>query len=91
MTTLLVTRRRVPLDRIEQYGALWRAAHTCATRLGARAWLFQSQKVAGLFTEFLEHDDEQQLDDDSSLVSCLHSLHETFPAEESSTWIQANF
>jgi hypothetical protein len=54
MRRLLVTRRVVPLDRSEEYGAGWvRLKALCALR-GANAWLFHPAGHEDRFIEFLE-------------------------------------
>jgi hypothetical protein len=57
MRRLLCTRRRVALDRVDEYLFAWLAAGAAAGRAGARAWLFRGSDHEDQFMEFVEWDD----------------------------------
>jgi orotate phosphoribosyltransferase len=54
MRRLLVTRRRVPLDRFEDYDEAWERLRDAASQSGGRAWRFRASELEDQFLEFLE-------------------------------------
>jgi orotate phosphoribosyltransferase len=54
MRRLLVTRRRVPLDRFEDYDKAWAHLRDAAAESGGRAWRFRASELEDQFLEFLE-------------------------------------
>lgn len=56
MRRLLVARRIVPLDLLDEYLAAWNRLVEEAGTLGVRAWLFRGVGHEDHFTEFLEWD-----------------------------------
>ena len=57
MRKLLVTRRTVPLDRIEEYFGAWQMVVDAAMGLPGRAWLFRRAGHDDQFVEFVEWQD----------------------------------
>jgi orotate phosphoribosyltransferase len=54
MRKLLVTRRRVPLDRFEDYDKAWARLLHAASQSGGHAWRFRAAELEDQFLEFLE-------------------------------------
>jgi hypothetical protein len=76
MRRLLVTRRVVPLDRSDEYGAGWtRLRALCALR-GAHAWLFHPAGHEDRFIEFLEWQEPLELLADSDIEEAARQLEE---------------
>lgn len=84
-------RRRIPLDRSEEYARLWSAVRDVAERMGARAWVFESAHVAGYFTEFVEWKSLATglLVDRAETSAALDALNAVFIAEEAAVWSEA--
>jgi hypothetical protein len=51
---LLVTRRRIPLDRQDEYLAGWRDVRVAVLSNGGRAWIFRGADRQDQFMEFIE-------------------------------------
>ena len=83
---LQITRRRIPLDRSEEYALLWNAVRDAAVTVKANAWIFESAHVAGYFTEFVEWKGDAEI----PISSVLDELDSEFPPEECSVWIEAS-
>jgi hypothetical protein len=54
---LLITRRRVPLDRLDEYDSGWDLLRRAVTDAGGRAWRYRASHHDDQFIEFLECDD----------------------------------
>jgi hypothetical protein len=54
---LLVTRRRIPLDRQDEYLAGWRDVRVAVLSAGGRAWIFRGAGHQDQFMEFIEWSD----------------------------------
>lgn len=54
MRRLLVTRRTVPLDRLEEYQGAWQMVVAAAARMPGRAWLFRRAGHDDQYVEFVE-------------------------------------
>ncbi len=75
---LVSIRRRVPMDRIEEYVPLWLQLHAAATAKGAHAWNFISADVPEVYLEFLEFGAETDIRADEATVEAIRMLHEAF-------------
>ena len=75
---LVSVRRRVPMDRIEEYVVLWLKLHAAATSRGAHAWNFISADVPEVYLEFLEFDADSDVRSDEVTVTAIRELHEAF-------------
>ena len=75
---LVSIRRRVPMDRIEEYVPLWLKLHAAATSRGAHAWNFISADVPEVYLEFLEFGTETDIRADEGTVEAIRALHEAF-------------
>lgn len=73
-------RRRVPVGRREEYGALWKRLHTGATARGAHAWRFRSAGDDELHLEFLEFAAGEDPRPASEVAEALRALDAAFPA-----------
>lgn len=91
MRHLQITKRRVPLDRAEEYAALWHALRQAAAQLDARAWLFRAQPGSDYFVEFIEwqSDRAHSVFDQADVSAAFAALNAAFPFEESDTWLEA--
>ncbi len=58
MRHVLATRRTVPLDRVDEYTAVWADVRASALAAGMRAWLFRGTDHEDHFMEFLEWADD---------------------------------
>ena len=90
MTHLLITRRRIPLDRFEEYSVLWSAVRAAATASDARAWVFEAEHSGDRFIEFIEwrQNDEVSVLDDTDVIAALADLNDAFHTEDSETWLE---
>ncbi|MGH7483821.1 MAG: hypothetical protein ACRELV_16860 [Longimicrobiales bacterium] len=85
---LLVTRRVVALDRIDEYYALWdEARHAVAEREG-RAWLFGGTTRDDHFLEFVESGTSSALLEDDTVRAALEALRQRFPPAEEEEWLE---
>jgi hypothetical protein len=75
---LVSIRRRVPMDRIEEYVPLWLQLHAAVTSRGAHAWNFISADVPEVYLEFLEFGTETDIRADEATVEAIRALHEAF-------------
>jgi hypothetical protein len=78
MRRLLVARRIVPLDLLEEYLAAWSRLVAEAGSLGARAWLFRGVGHEDHFTEFLEWDGHSSFSPDAGPVAAVRSALDAF-------------
>ena len=62
MRKLLVTRRTVPLDRIEEYAEAWQLVEQAAAALPGRAWRFHRTGHDDQYVEFIEWQDDPASD-----------------------------
>lgn len=90
MTHLLITRRRIPLDRFEEYSALWSVLRTAVQATDARAWVFEAEHSGGRYIEFIEwkQNDEVSVLDDADVIAALADLNDVFHTEDSETWLE---
>jgi hypothetical protein len=59
MRRLLSTRRRVPLDLVDDYLLAWARLRVLAERNEAHAWIFRGSEHDDQFIEFIEWDDSK--------------------------------
>ncbi|HEY8469753.1 MAG TPA: hypothetical protein VIL18_08925 [Longimicrobiales bacterium] len=83
---LLSTRRVIPLDRLDEYLALWREVQRAATQAGARAWLFRALERQDHFVEFIEFGDAPGALESADLVRSRAVLDDTFGAGQGDEW-----
>lgn len=86
---LFVTRRTVPLDRIDVYLELWARLKTAAEGLGCRAWLFRAAAREDRFLEFLEEPAGGPALDDATISDARAELRDRFPPEADDEWTEA--
>ncbi len=87
---LVVTRRTIALDRIEEYLALWAVVRDAAESLDCRAWLFRAARRDDHFLEFLEHAGERLPLDQPRLMEPRRELHDSFPPDADDEWEEAS-
>ena len=85
MRNLLITRRTVPLDRLEEYAESWARLCAAASAHGCQAWLFRRTDHEDRFIEFVEWPGASPLADDA-LGSALRELDMIGPPHDSDTW-----
>lgn len=78
MRRLLVARRIVPLDLLEEYLAAWSRVVDHAASSDARAWLFRGVGHEDHFTEFLEWDASTSFSPDAGLVAAARQALDAF-------------
>lgn len=83
---LLSTRRVIPLDRLDEYLALWREVQRVATQAGARAWLFRAVERQDHFIEFIEFGAAPAALESDDLVRSRAVLDDTFGAGQADEW-----
>jgi hypothetical protein len=89
MRRLFVTRRVVPLDRLDEYDAGWRALRDAATSAGTRAWRFRRAGHEDQYIEFLESVVDGALEA-LDVDGARSHLEEQFGTTESSEWEEAD-
>ena len=88
MRRLMSTRRRIPLDRTEDYAALWSAVRDAAEAVGVHAWRFRAKDRDDIYMEFLEASDPEPLAD-TGLGAARDALDRAFVPERSDEWEEA--
>ncbi len=88
MRRLMSTRRRIPLDRTEDYAALWSAVRDAAEALGIHAWRFQARDRDDIYMEFLESAGPGPLAD-PGLGAAREALDRALVPEHSDEWEEA--
>ncbi|MGQ0815693.1 MAG: hypothetical protein ACT4O1_14755 [Gemmatimonadota bacterium] len=88
---MLITHRRVPIDRIEDYARFWHEVRRAASAAGARAWIFRADRPGDRFVEFVEWqaDDAQSVIGRPDVADALAALSAAFPPQDSETWFEA--
>lgn len=86
---LQIVRRRIPLDRAEEYVRLWNGVRDACAAASANAWIFESAHVAGYYTEFVEWKGEVSFVERGSVADALDELNAVFIAEEAAIWTEA--
>lgn len=89
MKQLLITRRTVPLDRLEEYAEIWASVCTAAAAHACRAWLFRRSGHEDRFIEFVEWTGESPLDEDGALLAALRELDGCGAPQDGDTWEEA--
>lgn len=91
MRHLLITQRRIPLDRMADYARLWHELRQQVVHAGGRAWLFRASSAGHRFTEFVEweSDDAYSFTGRAEIAGALEALGIAFPSRDSETWIEA--
>lgn len=87
---LLITRRRIPLDRFDDYARLWNAVRTAAASTMARAWIFEAERSGDRFIEFVEWQaaEDSSLTENAEVAAALDELNAAFHPEDSETWLE---
>jgi hypothetical protein len=91
MRRLLVTRRQIALDRLEEYIDGWDKICREAMRLGGHAWLFRAAEREDQFLEFIEwlSDTAPTLPEDPDLLDAQIAVDESFGPGHTEDWIEA--
>jgi hypothetical protein len=90
MRRLLVTRRVVPLDRLDEYLPAWADVVRTARTANCRAWLFRQTDHQDHFLEFVEwKDDEASESARAPLETARRIVDETFGYGDSTEWEEA--
>lgn len=89
MRNLLITRRTVPLDRLEEYAEAWAAVAGAAAAQGGRAWLFRGAGHEDRFIEFVEWTGAPEFLAAPALVAACRELDACAAATESGAWEEA--
>lgn len=85
---LLITRRTIPLDRLDDYLAEWQRVRAAAEAAGGRAWLFRGTGRQDHFIEFLEWDEASvpPLPDHEDVANARLELDQTFGTGVADKW-----
>lgn len=92
---LLVSRRLVPLDALEEYGTRWSRVVDAVDAAGGRAWLFRGVRHQDQFLEFIEWrgDGEPSADgplaDRDDILSARGELDARFGPAADDEWEEA--
>lgn len=86
MRRLLVTRRTVPLDRLDDYLATWARLRADVQARGGAAWLFRGDGHDDRFLEFLEWSGDTAVAAADDVRAALDELDETASAAHQDTW-----
>ncbi len=86
---LLTTRRRIPLDRLEEYLADWREVRRAVRAAGGHAWLFRGEEREDRFLEFVESDVSIELAAEPRVAEARETLEDGFGQEWSDVWTEA--
>lgn len=89
MRRLICTDRVVPLDRLDEYLALWTRVRSAAVSCDMNAWLFRGAGHDDHFREFVEWDGSVAGDagaDRPELERARQDLDEEFGARGTSDW-----
>jgi hypothetical protein len=81
MRKLRITRRRVPLARLEEYDDAWQRLRRAAGEAGARAWLFRISGRDDRMVEFLEWSDPVSVDRAEAVQEAGAALDALAPGE----------
>lgn len=85
-----MTRRVVPLDRLDEYLPAWAVVVRIAGETGCRAWLFRRPDHQDHFLEFVEwKEDEANEAARAPLEAARRAVDETFGYGESIEWEEA--
>jgi hypothetical protein len=89
MRRLLCTDRVVPLDRLDEYLALWARVRATAAAAGMRAWIFRAAGHDDQFREFVEWEGaprEETAAARPDVERALRDLEEAFAARGGAEW-----
>lgn len=90
MRRLLCTRRRVPLDIVDDYLLAWGATRALVEAADGRAWLFRQAGHDDLFMEFIEWDDNRATPLQNEGVEDARRILDNFtPGSGSDEWEEA--
>lgn len=86
MRHLLVSRRLVPLDTVDDYLDAWDALRTAAAGCDARAWIFRGAGHEDRFMEFIEWSDPASPLEDAGVALARQRIDALAPVTDSSEW-----
>jgi len=86
---LVVTRRNVPLDRVEDYHAAWRRVRDAVHEAGGRAWVFRGADRIDHFLEFIESREMDSLMVEQVVVAARDELDALFAPRDLEAWDEA--
>jgi hypothetical protein len=86
MRRLLVLRRHVPLDTVDDYLETWSALRDAAASAGARAWIFRATGQDDRFMEFIEWSDPASPLEDADVAQVRARLDAFAPAVDAGEW-----
>lgn len=86
---LLSIRRRIPLDRLDEYLAGWERLRAAATSAGGRAWLFRGAGREDHYLEFLESGDLDALLERDEIGAAREALNVVFGEGAVEVWVEA--
>ncbi|HSJ13874.1 MAG TPA: hypothetical protein VK939_05635 [Longimicrobiales bacterium] len=89
MRSLLITRRTVPLDRLDEYTETWAAFCAAAAAHGCRTWMFRRSGHEDRFVEFLEWTGESPLESDD-VSAALLELDGCGAPQDADLWEEAS-
>ena len=91
MRHLLVTRRQIPLDRLDEYGDAWDELCRAAVQRGARAWRFRAASREDHYLEFVEWGGAaaRGLLRDAGFAAARATVDESFVAMYAEEWIES--
>jgi len=91
---LLVSRRIVPLDALEDYGSRWARVVAAVSAAGGRAWVFRGVRHQDHFLEFIEWRTDHSVDpgalpDRESVAAARAELDGRFGPASDDEWEEA--
>ena len=91
MRHLLVTQRRIPLARLDEYEDAWDDLCRTAAALGCHAWLYRAAEREDRFLEFVEWKDATPASpgEDAGFVAAREVLDSNFGGGTAEQWVQA--
>ncbi|HEX7050914.1 MAG TPA: hypothetical protein VF188_11970 [Longimicrobiales bacterium] len=89
MRRLITTRRRVPLDRIDEYLERWARLRRAAEDGGGHGWLFRAAGREDQHVEFLESSDVGRLLEREAVAAALQALDDAFGEGQTEEWEEA--
>lgn len=91
MRHLLVTRRQIPLDRLDEYTDAWDELCRVTVSRGGHAWLFRAAAREDHYLEFVEWrgGPRHGLLHDDAFLACRQALDELFVATYAEEWLES--
>lgn len=86
MRHLLVSRRHVPLDTVDEYLDAWNELRAAATSADGRAWIFRGVGHEDRFIEFIEWSHPATPLEDAGVARARSRLDTFAPATDAGEW-----